>query len=103
MIIGGDHPTVATDGEGEYEVTLTPSGLDENCPLTISYNADDVACTIQKGISPNGDLKNDNFDLTGMNVTKLSIFNRYGQEVYSRNNYVNEWHGQTNSGDELPS
>jgi gliding motility-associated-like protein len=46
---------------------------------------------------------NDNFDLTGMNVTKLSIFNRYGREVYSKTNYVDEWHGQTDGDNELPT
>jgi gliding motility-associated-like protein len=38
-----------------------------------------------------------------MNVSKLSIFNRYGQEVYSKNNYTNEWHGQTKQDNELPT
>jgi gliding motility-associated-like protein len=36
-------------------------------------------------------------------VKHLNIFNRYGQEVYSKDNYTNEWTGQTNKGDELPT
>jgi gliding motility-associated-like protein len=36
-----------------------------------------------------------------MNVAKISIFNRYGKEVYSKNNYTNEWHGQGSNGDTL--
>jgi gliding motility-associated-like protein len=59
-------------------------------------------CTIQKGISPNNDGSNDFFDLESYNVDKLEIFNRYGIKVYSKNNYENEWYGQTDSGDELP-
>ena len=58
---------------------------------------------IQRGISPNGDEYNQSFDLSAMDVTQLSIFNRYGQEVYSRANYTNEWHGQGSNGDELPT
>ena len=38
-----------------------------------------------------------------MNVQQLTIFNRYGLEVYSRANYVKEWFGQTDKGDELPT
>jgi gliding motility-associated-like protein len=65
-----------------------------------------VSCDIQKGISPKGtgagDNKNDFFDLAGQNVKKLEIFNRYGTKVYSKANYVNEWYGQSDKGDELP-
>ena len=69
----------------------------------MTFDATNVGCMIPKGISPNNDGLNDSFDLDGFNVTKLSIFNRYGQEVYSRTNYTDEWFGQTNSGDELPT
>lgn len=59
-------------------------------------------CTIQKGISPNGDSLNDYFDLSSYDVSKLQIFNRYGKEVYSKSNYSIEWRGQSNNGNELP-
>ncbi|KGO78569.1 hypothetical protein Q763_17750, partial [Flavobacterium beibuense F44-8] len=58
---------------------------------------------IPKGISPNGDDKNDNFDLTGFNVRKISIFNRYGKEVFTQGAYTNEWYGQDKKGNELPT
>ena len=35
--------------------------------------------------------------------SKAQIFNRYGVEVYTKDNYTNEWEGRTNSGDELPT
>ena len=57
---------------------------------TININADN-----------NG--SNDTFDLTSLNVKKLEIFNRYGLQVYSQTNYTDQWKGQTNNGDELPS
>jgi gliding motility-associated-like protein len=35
-------------------------------------------------------------------VKKITIFNRYGMEVYSKSDYTNEWKGNANNGDELP-
>ncbi|MNK23662.1 hypothetical protein D3C87_419590 [compost metagenome] len=60
-------------------------------------------CFIPRGISPNNDGMNDSFDLSGFDIKFITIFNRYGQEVYSKSNYINEWIGQSNKGDELPS
>ena len=65
-------------------------------PLTSIY------CSIQKGISPNDDNKNEFFDLQLLDVKKLEIFNRYGTKVYSKANYINEWVGQCDDGGTLP-
>jgi gliding motility-associated-like protein len=87
-------------GPGTYTVTVTtPDG----CMGQKSVEVTDTSCDIQRGISPNGDGLNDNFDLTALNVAKLSIFNRYGQEVYSKRNYKDEWYGQGGNGNELPT
>ncbi|MFK7834541.1 MAG: gliding motility-associated C-terminal domain-containing protein [Winogradskyella sp.] len=60
-------------------------------------------CIIPQGISPGvSPGLNDNFDLSNFAVTKLEIYNRYGTLVYSKNDYSNEWEGQTNDGEELP-
>lgn len=68
----------------------------------ITYNVVKEVCSIQKGISPNNDGKNDSFDLSGFDVRELQIFNRYGRKVYSKGNYSNEWYGQADNGNELP-
>lgn len=60
-------------------------------------------CTIPRGISPNNDGMNDNFDLSYLNVKQLNIFNRYGKNVYSRKEYTAEWYGQSDNGNELPT
>lgn len=60
-------------------------------------------CDIPKGISPNGDEWNNDFDLAFLDVSRLVIYNRYGLEVYSRDNYTTEWHGQDSAGHELPT
>lgn len=94
------------DGTSENEVFPIEFKLtvnDNGCEVTKSYIVEDIACMIQRGISPNNDGKNDNFDLKFMGVKKLTIFNRYGQDVYSKANYKDEWFGQTANGKELPT
>lgn len=83
----------------DFALTVTVDG----CETTRIYTVEDISCTIQKGISPNNDGLNDYFDLEFMGVRKLSIFNRYGQEVYTKTDYKNEWYGQENNGKELPT
>ncbi|MGV6829779.1 MAG: choice-of-anchor L domain-containing protein [Flavobacteriales bacterium] len=80
-----------------------------NCTGTASIEVslyDNNNCVITQGISPNGDGFNDNFDLEFLNdqsgIKKLSVFNRLGTLVYEQNNYVNQWYGQTNDGNNLP-
>ncbi len=64
-------------------------------------------CVISQGLSPNGDGFNDTLDLTFLKdrswINKLQIFNRLGTLVFEQNNYTNEWRGQTNDGEDLPT
>ncbi|MFP9100956.1 gliding motility-associated C-terminal domain-containing protein, partial [Flavobacterium sp. RHBU_24] len=65
---------------------------------------DNVYCDVQRGLSPNADGKNDTFDLSNLDVRKLSIYNRYGQEEYHFNgDYTDQWGGINDKGDELPT
>ena len=96
--IGGNTQSIIVTQPGEYTVNVFSGG----CPSSAVFSADNVSCVIQKGISVNNDGKNDTFDLSGYNVRKLSIYNRLGVKAYSKNNYINEWGGQSDSGDELP-
>ncbi|WP_157813404.1 gliding motility-associated C-terminal domain-containing protein [Flavobacterium sp. 5] len=85
------------------EYSLTVKSNDTGCETTSSIMIESIYCDIQKGISPDGNGSNDFFDLRLMNVKKLEIFNRYGLQVYSQGNYTDQWIGQTNSGEALPS
>ncbi|ELV7525209.1 fibronectin type III domain-containing protein [Flavobacterium psychrophilum] len=76
--------------------------IPEGCTDTTTFNVSTSVCIIQKGISPNGDGDNDTFDLRGLDVKQLAIFNRYGTKVYSLANYTNQWAGQSDKGQELP-
>lgn len=101
--INNNSPSLSINTSGVYTVVISVSnGSNGVCSTTQTFNADEANCDIPKGISPNGDGLNDAFDLSGFNVGKLSIFNRYGKTVYSRFDYRNEWVGQSDSGNELP-
>jgi gliding motility-associated-like protein len=72
------------------------------CSFTESVSVTAVWCGIPKGVSANGDMANDTFNLSGMGVRELRIFNRYGLEVYSKSDYTSQWAGQSNDGNDLP-
>jgi hypothetical protein len=66
-------------------------------------------CVISQGISPNGSPGfNDELDLEFLSdraggILQLQIFNRLGGVVYQQSNYINEWVGQSDDGNELPT
>jgi gliding motility-associated-like protein len=83
--------------------TLTITSTATGCETTNNIVIESVFCNIQKGISPDGNGSNDYFDLRLLDVKKLQIFDRYGIKVYSQINYTNQWKGQSDNGNELPS
>ncbi|MBP6182321.1 gliding motility-associated C-terminal domain-containing protein [Flavobacterium sp.] len=83
--------------------SLTVKSIATGCERTDVVTIESIYCNIQKGISPDGNGSNDFFDLKLMNVKNLEIFDRYGIKVYSQSNYTDQWKGQTDKGDELPS
>lgn len=79
---------------GVYHVIISsPLGF-SSYAVTIG----DSSCTpfsVPNIMTPNGDGKNDNFVITGlMNGTKLTVYNRWGDVVYSNSNYNNDWDGK---------
>lgn len=83
--------------EGLYSVKITTK---EGCVSERFIDVTNISCEIPKGISPNGDGKNEFLVLT--DTKKLDIYNRYGVLVYSTLNYENNWYGQTSNGKDLP-
>lgn len=96
-LIGNNESVVITNA-GTYRLVVTRNG----CSKEEMVEVLNTLCSIPKGISPNGDSFNNFFDLDGFDVKRLQVFNRYGKEVYTKNNYINEWNGVSNDGSELP-
>jgi gliding motility-associated-like protein len=86
-----------------FNYTLTIKSTSTGCETMNSVTVETISCNIQKGISPDGNGSNEYFDLRLMDVKKLEIFDRYGIKVYNQSNYTNQWNGQSNKGDYLPS
>ncbi|WP_242926060.1 ice-binding family protein [Pontibacter vulgaris] len=102
-ITGGQGTTAitvkATSPNAFGEVTVTASNNTcEGAAATASINIAlaDGELSFPKAISPNGDGKNDTWivnNLTKFPTNEVVIFNRWGSEVYRRNNYQNDWAG----------
>lgn len=75
----------------------------EGCISISELKLQSAGCVIPRGISPNGDGLNDRFDLSSFDVKTLKIFNRYGKEVYTKDNYTNQFFGQGTHGHDLPT
>jgi len=101
--------------EGEYEFTYTVTSVEcGDISTTIFIEVSQDFCTddfsIPEGFSPNGDGRNDQFIIQGLNElypdNSLQVFNRWGAEVLSASPYNNDWDGTAqsglNSGEPLP-
>jgi gliding motility-associated-like protein len=76
----------------EYEI-ITIGGNDDNLETFTTIDLDNYFMT------PNGDGQNDVLALEGIEASpnnQIEIFDRYGVLVYSKNNYQNDFNGQSN-------
>ncbi len=97
----------------------TPDLNNLSAGIYIVVVSDSIGCTISDtiklidplemalptGLSPNGDGLNDYFVVHGLDIfpnNSIIIYNRWGNEVYKKDNYQNDWNGTTTSGDYLP-
>lgn len=89
--------------QGDYTITVTDNVT--TCTASSTVNVVElVSCVIPQGISPNNDGLNDRFDLSSYSVQSLEVFNRNGRKVFIKSDgYKDEWFGQTDDGDELPT
>lgn len=105
VITGQTGSTITITDAGLYSVVVDDNGCVSGDEITVEYYANEN-CVITQGISPNGDGLNECFDLQYLSdesgPLELIILNRHGRVVFEQNDYINEWCGQTNDGEELP-
>lgn len=88
-------------GQSTAEWTLSNGACKSTDALTIERRPFEEA----RGFSPNGDPTNDTFVIEGLERypgSKIQIFSRWGDPVYSSDDYQNDWHGLSQSGTALP-
>ncbi len=90
---------------------------EDNCPMTPNEDQSDVdgngkgdACDgliVNDVLSPNSDGYNDTWTIVNIERfqdAKINVYNRWGNEVFSTNNYNNNWNGTSgSSGNALPT
>ncbi|HKX86158.1 MAG TPA: gliding motility-associated C-terminal domain-containing protein, partial [Flavobacterium sp.] len=84
---------------GVYTITyeVVQNGCSNAGATSVSLTVDASCVDIPRGFSPNNDGANESFDLTGLDVRNVIIYNRYGREVYSvSGDYTNQWKGVSN-------
>ena len=89
---------------GTYKVVVT----DQNgCVDTMAFTLiPPFSIVIPPGFSPNGDGINDTFIIKNLKDypdNELSIFNRWGEEVYHAKPYANEWDGKNHNSNQFLS
>lgn len=87
--------------EFRYRV-CNPNGCDT---ASVFIYIECTGLTIFTAVSPNGDGINDYFHIEGIEEfpdNELTLYNRWGNEVYFKKGYNNEWGGTWNNNKDLP-
>ncbi|NUM50266.1 MAG: gliding motility-associated C-terminal domain-containing protein [Flavobacteriales bacterium] len=88
---------------GAYTLTVTDS---KGCILARTFTLTEPnILEMPTGFTPNADGSNDYFVIKGIEAypdNVLTIFNRWGNQVYSISGYANQWNGVNNNGKPLP-
>jgi len=101
----GTNAKLTIDQGGTYTVNITADG--NTTSFTDIVEQYPFECRVPEAISPNGDGLNDQWYLDYLakqgGIDKVEIFDRRGVKVYDKENYINEFVGKNNSGNELPA
>jgi len=93
------NPSTTYTSAGNYTVILISSNGICSDTHTLEIKVTGGLGTIPEIFTPNGDGKNDPFDIPGLDSypkNKLQIFNRWGNIVYEAAPYKNDWDGSPN-------
>jgi gliding motility-associated-like protein len=109
LISGSGHisdirsPTTRVTGLSIGENIFSWKVMNGNCEDSAKVKITVQNVFVPSVITPNEDGKNDYFRISEFaGNTELIIVNRWGNEEYSNNNYLNDWDGQNNKGSKLP-
>jgi gliding motility-associated-like protein len=117
LISDPENGTATVNGAGNVQYDPNPgfSGIDsfqyQICdPFGLCDTAWIIVCVagdffVPDVITPNGDGDNDFFVITGIENypnNTLTIFNRWGDRVWSAGGYVNQWRGTYDDNGDLP-
>ena len=91
-----------------YRVEVDSNGCVSTDEIMVRAYENNPNCIISQGLSPDDTPGyNDFLDLSFLasrtGIANLQIMNRHGRLVYEKNNYVNEWAGQSKEGELLPT
>ncbi|MCW3078009.1 MAG: hypothetical protein JWO32_2618 [Bacteroidetes bacterium] len=95
------NPSTTFSNPGTYVVTLI-SSISGNCSdtYTLLITVEEGLGPVPEVITPNGDGKNDVFEIKGLDNypnNNLQIYNRWGNPVYNSKPYKNNWDGVPNA------
>ncbi|HSP11817.1 MAG TPA: gliding motility-associated C-terminal domain-containing protein, partial [Salegentibacter sp.] len=113
-------PAMLSVGDYNFEYRLEDSACPVSAEVTVNINDDcvvlpcgleDIQSSISKAVTPNGDNRNDYFEIDFSDecgfTYEVMIFNRWGSKIFESDNYQNNWDGQSNnsatSTNQLPS
>jgi gliding motility-associated-like protein len=99
------NPTQVFNSSGEYEVVLISSNGLCSDTSRVTIKVENEFGPIPELVTPNGDGKNDTWEIRGLLQYKnaeVEIYNRWGNLVYSKAPYKNEWNGISEKGGRLP-
>jgi len=92
-------PGLTNISDGTFIVEVTDSvGCKQTDTVVVVCNIPSIIIT--QLITPNGDGKNDTWIIQGINNfpnARVTVFNRWGNEVYASTPYLNDWDGKSNS------
>ena len=83
------HQYESSDSTVTYNIKLKAG--ESFCSNTLNVHATSVKTFVPNFFSPNGDGKNDVFEITADDEIELHIYNRWGKEVFKSENYQNNW------------
>ena len=91
-----------------YRVEVDSNGCVSTDEIMVRAYENNPNCIITQGLSPDdtpgyNDFLDLSFLANRVGIANLQIMNRHGRLVYEKNNYVNEWAGQSNEGELLPT